>query len=96
MDFILSALPIITPMGALLALGVWIVRQVATGKFIPEDTYLRMIAAKDEQLQITETALKLSQNQVDKLINNGETTVAMLNSITALIDKRAAERSSDE
>lgn len=52
MDWLISALPAITPLGGLLALGVWIVRQVVVGSLIPSATHERILAASQETIRV--------------------------------------------
>lgn len=81
MDWLLSALPTITPLGGLLALGVWIVRQVVVGLLIPAATHERILASKEETIRVLAEAGARRDAQTDKLLATSETTLHLLRSI---------------
>lgn len=81
MDWLLSALPTITPLGGLLALGVWIVRQIVVGQLIPSATHERILASKEETIRVLSEAGARRDAQTDKLLTTSETTLHLLRSI---------------
>lgn len=90
MDWFVSVLPVVTPTGALLALGIWVVRQVATGTLVPLITHKQIIDIKDEQLRVTNEARHQAQQSLDKLMETSETSLHLLRSIAP--DERAGDR----
>ena len=81
MDWLISALPTITPLGGLLALGVWIVRQIVVGQLIPAATHERILASKEETIRVLAEAGARRDAQTDKLLTTSETTLHLLRSI---------------
>lgn len=81
MDWLISALPTITPIGGLLALGVWVVRQVVIGNLIPSATHERILASKEETIRVLSEAGARRDAQTDKLLATSETTLHLLRSI---------------
>lgn len=81
MDWIISALPTVTPIGGLLALGIWIVRQVVIGSLIPSATHERILASKEETIRVLAEAGARRDAQTDKLLATSETTLHLLRSI---------------
>ena len=83
MDWLISALPTITPLGGLLALGVWIVRQIVVGQLIPSATHERILASKEETIRVLSEAGARRDAQTDKLLTTSETTLHLLRSIAS-------------
>lgn len=81
MDWLISALPTITPLGGLLALGIWIVRQVVTGLLIPSSTHERILAASQETIRVLSEAGARRDAQTEKLLATSETILHLLRSI---------------
>ena len=87
MDWIISALPTITPLGGLLALGVWVIRTIAVGNWVPISLHERILSSKEETIRVLSEAGVRRDSQVDKLIDTGETTLHLLRSITPKVDE---------
>ena len=80
-DFILEALPTITPMGALLAVGVWIIRTIAAGKWVPVVLHERVVTNLQAAAEVANRRAERAEQQVDKLTDTLDTHTHLLTSI---------------
>lgn len=68
----------LTPSGLLLLA----VLLILTGKLLPERTHTRIVEDKDEQLRV-------QARQVEKLVENSETTLHLIRSLPSVSEERA-------
>ena len=80
-DWFISSLPTITPLGGLLALSVWVVRQIATGRWMHITIHQRIVDTMTEAGRVRDLADARRDAQFDKLIGNDETVLHLLRSI---------------
>lgn len=80
-DFVLSALPVVTPLGALLAVGVWVIRSIMGGQLIPQPTHDQIVGLLREENGTLRAALERQDTQITRLTETGETSLHLLRSI---------------
>lgn len=77
-----NSLPTVTPMVVLLIILLSFYRAVSEGSLIPSATHMRIIEAKDREIATLQQALAQANNQVDKLIDMGETNIRLIQALT--------------
>lgn len=77
-----NALPTITPMAVLLIILLSFYRAVSEGNLIPHSIHTQLIESKNREIQTLREALKQSNNQIDRLIDMGETNIRLIKAIT--------------
>jgi len=77
-----NSLPTVTPMVVLLIILLSFYRAVSEGSLIPSAIHMRIIEAKDREIATLQQALVQANNQVDKLIDMGETNIRLIQALT--------------
>lgn len=77
----LGGLSTLAPGTALVAIFVWLIQAVATGKIIPSQTHADIMSARDREVERLAAALERAQTQNTKLSQTSETTLHLLRSI---------------
>lgn len=82
MDFLLAVIQSdITPYTGLLALGLWIIRKIGRGDWIPVATHERIVGTMTEAYHVQAGTVDRLNAQVAKMAETGETTLHLLRSI---------------
>lgn len=74
------------PLGLFIILGLFVIVAIITGRLVPRLFYQDALKQRDTAIE----AGKVSASQVDKLLENDQTIIALLNSI--LTEARRKER----
>lgn len=90
---VLSSVPwgTVTPVGALVAVLVYVLRTVSRGDWIPRSTHEEIVSHKDATISTQEETIRVQDSQLEDLSIVGETQVKILDSIYALARDRAED-----